>query len=155
MVLQRLLGPCGKLPILIRDDDTKFSQTNMLESIYSKAWKDGYKVYLVIVPFQRGTNDICVPLYGRANQIRNIRIVRTGSKISIESDAYIVNFSFRARHHLEPNNSVLFDEETSIISIEDLFPEKKLYSMKKASLNDVKICYSNGFPFLYSDGKPN
>ena len=25
--------------------------------------------------------------------------------------------------------------------------------MKKASLNDVKICYSNGFPFLYSDGK--
>jgi len=62
MVFQPLLGPYGKLPILIRDDDTNFfTKTNMLESIYSKAWKDGYKVCLAIVPFQRGTNDICVP----------------------------------------------------------------------------------------------
>ena len=62
MVLQRLLGPYGKLPILIRDDDTNFfTKTNMLESIYSKAWEDGYKVSLAIVPFQGGINDICVP----------------------------------------------------------------------------------------------
>src|SRR5574342_4592 len=62
MVFQRLLGPHGKLPILIRDDDTNFfTKTNMLESIYSKAWEDGYKVCLAVVPFQRGTNDICVP----------------------------------------------------------------------------------------------
>jgi predicted deacetylase len=62
MVFQRLLGPYGKMPILIRDDDTNFfTKTNMLESIYSKAWEDGYKICLAVVPFQRGINDISVP----------------------------------------------------------------------------------------------
>lgn len=62
MGFQRLLGPYGKLPILIRDDDTNFfTKTNMLESIYSKAWEDGYKVSLAIVPFQKGIDDISVP----------------------------------------------------------------------------------------------
>ena len=62
MVLQRLLGPYGRLPILIRDDDTNFfTKPNMLESIYSKAWEEGFKVSLAIVPLQRGIDDICVP----------------------------------------------------------------------------------------------
>jgi hypothetical protein len=62
MDLQRLLGPYGKLPVLIRDDDTNFfTKPNMLESIYSKAWEYGFKVSLAIIPFQSGTNDICVP----------------------------------------------------------------------------------------------
>ena len=83
MVLQRLLGPYGKLPILIRDDDTNFfTRTNMLDSIYSKAWEDGYKVCLSIVPFQRGTNDICVP--------PNIR--DTDSHFSIADNELLVNY---------------------------------------------------------------
>jgi hypothetical protein len=62
MEFRRLLGPYGKVPILIRDDDTNyFTKTNMLESIYSEAWKDGFKVSFAVVPLQRGTNDICVP----------------------------------------------------------------------------------------------
>jgi hypothetical protein len=62
MVFQRLLGPNGKLPILIRDDDTNFfTRTNMLESVYSKAWEEGFKVGLAVVPFQKGTDDVSVP----------------------------------------------------------------------------------------------
>jgi predicted deacetylase len=71
-------------------------------------------------------------LYERANQIRSVRIVKTGSKISIESDMHILNFSFRARHHLEPNKSVLFDEETNIVTIEDLVPRRKIVLYEKS-----------------------
>ena len=62
MVVKRLLGPYGKLPILIRDDDTNFfTKTNMLETIYSKAWEKGFKVSLGVIPSQKGTNNISVP----------------------------------------------------------------------------------------------
>ena len=62
VVFQRLLGPWGKMPILIRDDDTNFfTKSSMLESVYSKAWEEGFKVSLAVVPFQRAINDICVP----------------------------------------------------------------------------------------------
>lgn len=62
MIIQRLFGPLGKVPILIRDDDTNFfTKTSMLESLYSEAWEEGYKVCLAVVPFQKGTNDISIP----------------------------------------------------------------------------------------------
>jgi hypothetical protein len=62
VVFQKLLGPRGKMPILIRDDDTNFfTKTNMLDSIYEDAWERGFKVSLSIVPFQRSVDDICVP----------------------------------------------------------------------------------------------
>jgi len=67
MVFQRLVGPYGKMPVLIRDDDINFfTKTNMIESIYSDAWKEGFKVSLAVVPFQRAINDICVPPNVRA-----------------------------------------------------------------------------------------
>jgi hypothetical protein len=60
--IERLIGPNGNVPVLIRDDDTNFfTKTDMLESVYSKAWHDGYKVCLSVVPFQKGIDDICVP----------------------------------------------------------------------------------------------
>jgi hypothetical protein len=62
MDFERLLGPNGMVPILIRDDDTNyFTKTEMLDSIYSKAWEKGFKVSLAVVPFQAGTDDIIVP----------------------------------------------------------------------------------------------
>jgi hypothetical protein len=62
MDFEPLLGPTGKIPILIRDDDTNyFTKTKMLDSIYSKAWEEGFKVSLAVVPFQGGTDDIMVP----------------------------------------------------------------------------------------------
>jgi hypothetical protein len=62
MVFEVLIGPNGRIPILIRDDDTNFfTSTNMLESIYSTAWSKGFKICLSIVPFQRGINDGSVP----------------------------------------------------------------------------------------------
>lgn len=62
MVLQPLLGPYGKLPILIRDDDTNFfTKPSMLDTFYSEAWKDGFKVSLSVVPYQKTINDISVP----------------------------------------------------------------------------------------------
>jgi hypothetical protein len=55
MRIERLVGPCGKLPILIRDDDTNFfTKDHMLESIYSEAWNKGFKVSLSVIPSQRG-----------------------------------------------------------------------------------------------------
>jgi hypothetical protein len=62
MSLEVLIGPNGKIPIVIRDDDTNFfTPTNMLESIYSGAWSKGFKISLSVVPFQRGIDDISVP----------------------------------------------------------------------------------------------
>jgi hypothetical protein len=66
MVFQRLVGPYGKMPVLIRDDDTNFfTKENMLESIYSEAWEKGFKVCLSVVPFQAGTDEVSVPPYVR------------------------------------------------------------------------------------------
>jgi len=62
MTIQPLLGPKGRIPILIRDDDTNFfTKTEMLESIYSKAWNEGFKVSLSVIPLQKGIDDISVP----------------------------------------------------------------------------------------------
>jgi hypothetical protein len=62
MVIRRLIGPKGRVPILIRDDDTNFfTDTRMLESIYSEAWNQGFKISISVVPLQRGIDVIAVP----------------------------------------------------------------------------------------------
>ena len=62
MTITPLLGPNGKIPILIRDDDINFfTKSNMLESIYSDAWKNQFKVSLSVIPYQKDFNDVCVP----------------------------------------------------------------------------------------------
>jgi Uncharacterized protein conserved in bacteria (DUF2334) len=63
-----LIGPRGKIPILVRDDDTNyFTCERMLESVYSEAWAHGYKVSLSVVPFQKGIGDISVPPSSRTS----------------------------------------------------------------------------------------
>lgn len=62
MTITPLLGPTGKIPILIRDDDTNFfTKSNMLQSIYSKAWNNHFKVSISVIPYQKTINDVCVP----------------------------------------------------------------------------------------------
>jgi len=62
MTITPLLGPNGKIPILIRDDDTNFfTKGNMLESIYSNAWNNQFKISLSVIPYQKTINDVCVP----------------------------------------------------------------------------------------------
>jgi hypothetical protein len=62
MAIQPLLGPFGKMPILIRDDDTNFfTKPSMLESIYSMAWEKGLKISFGVIPLQMGTDNISVP----------------------------------------------------------------------------------------------
>ncbi|CAN5663137.1 hypothetical protein BH23THE1_BH23THE1_26590 [soil metagenome] len=62
MTITPLLGPNGKIPILIRDDDTNFfTKSSMLESIYSKAWNNQFKVSISVIPYQKTINDVCVP----------------------------------------------------------------------------------------------
>jgi hypothetical protein len=57
-----LIGPRGKIPILLRDDDTNyFTNERMLESVYSEAWSQGFKVSFSVVPLQGGIDDIAVP----------------------------------------------------------------------------------------------
>ena len=62
MTITPLLGPNGKIPILIRDDDTNFfTKGNMLESIYSNAWNNQFKISLSVIPYQKTFNNVCVP----------------------------------------------------------------------------------------------
>jgi hypothetical protein len=62
MTITPLLGPNGKIPIFIRDDDTNFfTKCNMVKSIYSKAWSNGFKVSLSVMPYQKAIHDVCVP----------------------------------------------------------------------------------------------
>jgi hypothetical protein len=71
MVPRPLIGPRGRVPILIRDDDTNFfTETGKLESIYSEAWNQGFKVSISVVPFQRGIDDIAVPPEMRKTDFR-------------------------------------------------------------------------------------
>ena len=69
MTIIPLLGPNGKIPILIRDDDTNyFTKRDMLESIYSKAWEKNFKVSLSVIPYQKAINDVCIPPGARNSQ---------------------------------------------------------------------------------------
>jgi peptidoglycan/xylan/chitin deacetylase (PgdA/CDA1 family) len=62
MIPKPLIGPRGKIPILLRDDDTNyFTDKRMLESVYAEAWNQGFKVSFSVVPLQRGIDDIAVP----------------------------------------------------------------------------------------------
>jgi hypothetical protein len=85
MNIKPLIGPHGKMPILIRDDDTNFfTRPDMLETIHSKAWDKGFKISLSIVPFQRGAEDVSVPpeirhtglLYPIANNEGLVKFIR-------------------------------------------------------------------------------
>jgi len=68
MRIQPLVGPCGKLPILIRDDDTNFfTKDHMLESIHSKARDTGFKVSLSVIPSQRGIDYVLCATRSEAN----------------------------------------------------------------------------------------
>lgn len=69
MFFQPLLGEFGKIPVLIRDDDTNFfTNPNMLESIYSIAWEKGLKTSFAVVPMQKGANNISVPPKNRITE---------------------------------------------------------------------------------------
>lgn len=85
MKIKPLIGPHGKMPILIRDDDTNFfTRPDMLETIHSKAWDKGFKMSLSIIPFQKGIDDVCVPpevrhtglLYSIANNEGLVKFLR-------------------------------------------------------------------------------
>ena len=85
MIIKPLIGPHGRIPILIRDDDTNFfTRADMLESIHSKAWDKGFKVSLSVVPFQKGMDDVSVPpetrktclLYSITNNDNLIRFLK-------------------------------------------------------------------------------
>jgi Uncharacterized protein conserved in bacteria (DUF2334) len=83
VTMERFVGPSGKLPILIRDDDTNFfTKPNMLESIYSEAWDQGFKVSLSVVPFQKCIDDIIVPPDMREE----------GSSHSVADNNKLINF---------------------------------------------------------------
>jgi hypothetical protein len=70
MKIKPLVGPYGKMPILIRDDDTNFfTRPGMLETIHSKAWDKGFKiVYLLFISKKRSKMFVClrkcaIPVY--------------------------------------------------------------------------------------------
>jgi peptidoglycan/xylan/chitin deacetylase (PgdA/CDA1 family) len=62
MKIKPLVGPAGKMPILIRDDDTNFfTSPEMLEAVHSISWEKKFKVSLSIISHQKGINDVCIP----------------------------------------------------------------------------------------------
>jgi Uncharacterized protein conserved in bacteria (DUF2334) len=91
MVIKPLIGPKGSIPILIRDDDTNFfTDKRMLESIYSEAWNQGFKVSFSVVPLQRGIEDIAVP-----PDVRN-----TNSLYSIGENRQLIDYlNSKIDHH--------------------------------------------------------
>ena len=74
MTIEQLIGPNGNVPILIRDDDINyFTKPEMLESIYSNAWTEGFKVSLSTIPLQKGLDDLGVPpLYRQSGLLYSI-----------------------------------------------------------------------------------
>ena len=69
MTITPLIGPYGKIPVLIRDDDTNFfTKSNMLESIYYKAWNNNFKVSISVIPYKKAINDVCIPYDARNSQ---------------------------------------------------------------------------------------
>ena len=70
-------------------------------------------------------------LYNRVKKIQDIHIVKTGSKITIESEVHIKDFSFRSIHCIEPNASIALDKETNIMTIESLNPKTQIITYEK------------------------
>jgi len=69
MSIESFVGPHAKIPIIIRDDDTNFfTRPQMLDSLYSQVWQEGFKVSLSVVPNQRGIDDGCIPPEMRKTQ---------------------------------------------------------------------------------------
>lgn len=90
MLFERLVGPYGQIPILIRDDDTSFfTNLKMLQSIYSAAWENKFKVCLSVVPFMKGRDDGSVPPRAR----------KTDEYYSILSNESLLGFLKEKIHH--------------------------------------------------------
>ena len=69
MSIESFVGPHARIPVVIRDDDTNFfTKPQMLDSLYSQVWQDGFKVSLSVVPNQRGIDDGCIPPEMRKTQ---------------------------------------------------------------------------------------
>ncbi|MGH9975697.1 MAG: hypothetical protein ACRD8Z_07665, partial [Nitrososphaeraceae archaeon] len=70
-------------------------------------------------------------LYDRAQEIQNIKIVKTGSKITIESDLAVQDFSFRVRTPLYATDEITVEEGENIVTIKQILPEEKIVLYEK------------------------
>ena len=62
-------------------------------------------------------------LYDRQNRIEKLRIAKTGSKISLESNDFIEDFSFRINGKLQRNTNLVLDDETMIATVKQVKPQ--------------------------------
>jgi hypothetical protein len=93
-----------------------------------RVWQQALS-YLDNVSF--GWKTTFLELYNRATKVNKINISKTGSKITIvsEDDEGIENFSFQINDKIEQPKStldVLFEKETSIVTIEYVLPKSKI-----------------------------
>jgi hypothetical protein len=70
-------------------------------------------------------------LYDRISKIRRINTTENGSKITVQSDVYLKDYSFRTPSAIEPNDSVEFDKETLIVTIKYLQPGSTIILYEK------------------------
>jgi peptidoglycan/xylan/chitin deacetylase (PgdA/CDA1 family) len=70
-------------------------------------------------------------LYNRLEKIRNIRMQKTGSKITIKADTFINDFSFQTGKPLETNPMVSSDEEMNIATLDEISPNTNLIFYEK------------------------
>jgi hypothetical protein len=70
-------------------------------------------------------------LYDRTSKMRYVFITENGSKITVHSDVYLENYSFRAHNAIEPNDSVEFEKETLTGTIKYLQPGSKIILYEK------------------------
>jgi hypothetical protein len=93
-----------------------------------RVWQQALS-YLDNVSF--GWKTTFLELYNRATKVNKINISKTGSKITIvsEDDEGIENFSFQINDEIEQPKStldVLFEKETSIVTIKYVLPKSKI-----------------------------
>lgn len=118
MPFQLLLGPYGKTPLLVRDDDTNFfTRSDMLESIYSSAWEKGLKISFAAIPMQKGTDNISVPPEMRASNsyfriTDNKKLVEYLKKKISDGKTEILQHGFS--HHTYENGHWEFGQKLDI-----------------------------------------
>ena len=70
-------------------------------------------------------------LFDRQKRIDKIRVTKTGSKISLESNDFIEDFSFRINGKLQRDSNVNFDDETKIATIKQVKPHSMFVFYEK------------------------
>jgi hypothetical protein len=70
-------------------------------------------------------------LYNRFSKILGVHIAKAGSKITIEAEEEITDYSFWSSSPIEQNSFAIFDKDTRICTIKHILPESQIVLYEK------------------------